>query len=283
MIRLYLVRHGIAADAAASDASRALTNKGRRRFRKTARAFGRREKVDLILTSPLVRAVQTAEILAGEGKHGETLALEELAPGHSVPALLAAVAKAAGKKRSVALVGHDPQLTNVLAALARLPAQKLDFRKGAIVRLDVSGLPQAKGVSPRWWLKPRSGAMRMGLPLTKQAATAVEAAKRAASARPARKIPKRRAASVRVKPPERKQAAKTPPKRAAATAPRAPAKASAAAPSSPPSDAPPTTPPKAPPAAAPQRQTFMGSPRPIEPASPPAPGEPARPPEGDGV
>ena len=67
-MQLYLVRHGIAVDGgeAMPDGSRGLTDKGRRRFHRTARAFGKLgHKLDLILTSPLVRAVQTAEILAG--------------------------------------------------------------------------------------------------------------------------------------------------------------------------------------------------------------------------
>src|SRR4051812_19466672 len=105
-MRLFLVRHGIAEEKAANDDWRVLTDKGRRRFERTARAFGRSEHVDLILTSPLVRAVQTAEILAGEVDHRAMRVLEELAKGHGPEDLLAAVAKAAGKAGSVALVGH---------------------------------------------------------------------------------------------------------------------------------------------------------------------------------
>ena len=194
MISLYLVRHGIAVDLAdakgASDELRPLTGKGRRRFRKAARAFGKlTKKLDLILTSPLVRAVQTAEILACEVKHREVAVLEELASG-GVAALLAAVAKRAGKSKSVALVGHEPQLSSILSALAHLgpeESSKLDFRKGAIVRLDVSGLPDAKTVQPRWWVKPRSGVRAKGLPLQKPKPPA----------RPARAGKARKAASAK--------------------------------------------------------------------------------------
>ena len=172
MIRLYLVRHGIAIDAEdwkdAPDGSRPLTEKGRRRFRKAARALGKHERrLELILTSPLVRAVQTAEILAGELKHGEVAVLEELAAG-GVGALLAGVAARAQAGRSIALVGHEPQLSAILTTLARLTpeqAAELDFRKGAIVRLDVSGLPDPETALLRWWLKPGSGAREKGLPL----------------------------------------------------------------------------------------------------------------------
>lgn len=242
-MRLYLVRHGIAVDDAPVDASRPLTNKGRKRLRKTAHAL--RERIDLILTSPLVRAVQSAEILAAEVKHGEVLVLEELTPDHPVEALLRAVAKVAGKRPSVALVGHDPQLTLLLSALAHVPAVKLDFRKGAIVRLDLNGLPQPRTVAARYWLKPRSGAKRKGLPLKKAEP------KRAAKA--ATKMSKRRAAP----PPPKKKVA-----RAAAKRP------------------PPAVEAAAKPAAPPQRQSFMGSPRPNEPI--PVPPE-VRPPEGGGA
>src|SRR5260370_41416966 len=83
MIHLYLVRHGIAEDAAAGvpDLLRTLTEKARRRFRKTARSFGRQSgALDLILASPLVRAGHTAEILAGEVKHAARGVLPEVSP-----------------------------------------------------------------------------------------------------------------------------------------------------------------------------------------------------------
>ena len=83
MIRIYLVRHGIAVDhedrGNLDDDDRPLTGKGRRRFRRTARAFARLgEPLDFIFTSPLARAVQTAEILAGALKQDEVGVLAEL-------------------------------------------------------------------------------------------------------------------------------------------------------------------------------------------------------------
>ena len=186
-MELYLVRHGIAVDGGEQipDSSRALTDKGRRRFQKTAKAFARLgRRLDLIPTSPLVRAVQTAEILAGSADHGEVSVLEELEPRSDVQALRAAFERRAGKARSVALVGHDPQLSALLAALTAVRATDLDFRKGAIVRLDVG-----KSVIPRWWLKPRGGERVKGLPLAKEAQK-----KAAARAAPKRKANKSRAA-----------------------------------------------------------------------------------------
>ena len=169
-MEIFLVRHGVAVDRESDgpDASRPLTNKGRRRFRKTARSLARLGcKLDLILTSPLVRAVQTAEILAGETKHGEVAVLEELDPKFEVADLLKALAKRANGSRSVALVGHDPQLSSVLAALAGVEVESLDVKKGAIVRLEARSPSQRGSAAAIWSLKPRSKTVKKGLPLMK--------------------------------------------------------------------------------------------------------------------
>jgi len=181
-MQLYLVRHGIAVDGgeAIPDGSRGLTDKGRRRFHKTARAFGKLgHRLDLILTSPLVRAVQTAEILAGATKHGEVAVLEELDPKFDVASLRAAVAKRAGKSGAIALVGHEPQLSLALAALSGASPADIVLKKGAIVRVDASKLSDTKPVDVRWWLKPKTGARVKGLPLQKEAAKKLRKAARA--------------------------------------------------------------------------------------------------------
>src|SRR5437667_6035385 len=86
MMEIYVVRHGIAvpSEAGIPDRFRPLTSKGRRRFRRTARRFARLGELDLILTSPLVRAVQTAEILVAAVKDAEVAVLEELDPKSGV-------------------------------------------------------------------------------------------------------------------------------------------------------------------------------------------------------
>ena len=250
MIHLYLVRHGIAEDAAAGlpDALRTLTEKARRRFRKTARSFGNRSgALDLILASPLVRAVQTAEILAGEVKHAALGVLPELSPEHAPDALLKAVSRRARKIGSIALVGHEPQLSKLVAALARLPAAqaaKLDIRPGAVVRVDVAGLPQpqAKKAEARWWI--RSGGRHKGLPWNKAEARARK--KRVAAARSKKTAPAAQPGKE-ARPPPKPKAGKS----------SAPVK---------------SAPLKSAPKAAPQK--FVGSPRPAAPAPVPAPAAP---------
>jgi len=170
VMQLYVVEHGIAVEGGEviPDEWRPLTDKGRRRFQKTARAFGKLgRKLDLILTSPLVRAVQTAEILARETEPGEVAVLAELDPKFDVEAVRNAIASRAGKAEAVAIVGHEPQLSSVLAALSGVSQAEIDLENGTIVRVDVSTLTDGASADPRWWLKPK-GTRKRGLPLRKQ-------------------------------------------------------------------------------------------------------------------
>ncbi|MCA1826280.1 MAG: phosphohistidine phosphatase SixA [Myxococcales bacterium] len=177
MIRIYLVRHGIAVDHAdrgeLPDDDRPLTGKGRRRFRRAARAFARLgEQVDFIFTSPLIRAAQTAEILAGALRASEVGVVEELRPEGAVGKLLAEVGRRVKDEQGVALVGHDPQMSQLVAVVgdvSKTDQERIDFRKGAIVRIDVGELPSARPAQPRWWLKPKSRTLAKGVPLKKPA------------------------------------------------------------------------------------------------------------------
>src|SRR5258705_10174232 len=169
-MELYVVEHGIAVEGGQGipDEWRPLTEKGRRRFQRTARAFGKLgRKLDLILSSPLIRAVQTAEILAGETEPAEVAILAELDPKFDVESARNAIAARAGKAKAVAVVGHEPQLSSVLAMLAGVPREEIELESGSIVRLDVSGLADGAVADPRWWLKPK-GARKKGLPLSKK-------------------------------------------------------------------------------------------------------------------
>ena len=172
MIRVYLVRHGIAVEhgeqGQLGDEARWLTAKGRQRFRRLSRAFARLgEPLDFIFSSPLVRAVQTAEILAGSCRLAEIGILDELRPEGPVGKLLAEAGRRVKDDQAIALVGHDPQMTALVAALGDAKDVAIEFRKGSIVRIDVGALPSARPSSPRWWLKPRSRTLAKGLPIRK--------------------------------------------------------------------------------------------------------------------
>ena len=199
-MEIFLVRHGVAVDRESEgpDAFRPLTGKGRRRFHKTSKSFARLGcKLDLILTSPLVRAVQTAEILACEAKHGEVAILEELDPKFEVGDLLKALRKRANGARSVALVGHEPQLSSVLAALAGVEAESLDLKKGGIVRLEARDPSQRGSAAAIWSLKPRSKSVKKGLPLAKAEAEEATPTERAAKGKRTKRARPRRAGKRR--------------------------------------------------------------------------------------
>ncbi|MBP1635776.1 MAG: sixA [Acidobacteria bacterium] len=155
---LYLVRHAAAAErgeAWPDDDLRPLTAEGIERFTAVAKglaALGVR--IDQILTSPLVRARHTAEILAqhlpGSPK---VVTARALAPGAAFEEVRAALAKAAGHE-SIALVGHEPGIGQIAARLLGL-RHPLEFKKGAVCRIDVDTIPPAAPGDLRWFVPPK--------------------------------------------------------------------------------------------------------------------------------
>lgn len=140
-MKLYLVRHAEAVERTGTipDANRHLTPKGRSAFRKIARRVRKLGAVpDLIFASPLVRAVQTAEILSERLKHeGPVVVARELSPGFDLRALRLLLTEA-GNPREAAFVGHEPDLGEVAATMLSLP-KGFPLRKGSVVALEVEG------------------------------------------------------------------------------------------------------------------------------------------------
>jgi phosphohistidine phosphatase len=155
---IYLVRHAIAAERGddwPDDSKRPLTERGISRFKEGVGGLkGLEATIDEIFTSPLVRARQTADLLAA-GTDGRPTAkvLDALAPGHSPATVMAHLAKAA-KRTRLALVGHEPDLGELAAYLigARRP---LPFKKGGIGRIDVAGLSSKAGGTLVWFVTPK--------------------------------------------------------------------------------------------------------------------------------
>jgi phosphohistidine phosphatase len=155
---LYFVRHGLAAergDAWPDDTKRPLTDEGISRMRKAARGLARLGvAVEIVLTSPLVRARQTAEIVAaGLDPRPSLVNVDSLAPDGTYAAVLADLEKHARKTR-IALVGHEPMMGELAARLigSRHP---IEFKKGGICRIDVEDLPPAGPGDLRWMLTPK--------------------------------------------------------------------------------------------------------------------------------
>jgi phosphohistidine phosphatase len=155
---IYLLRHGIAEPVGpgGGDATRALTEEGRSKLRavlKTARGAG--VKPDRILTSPLVRAAQTAEIAAEAlGCGGKLIRTETLAPGGRPEDVWSEI-RAQKDAESVLLSGHEPQFSQLAAFLLAAPELTIDFKKGALVAIEMDQLgPRPRGVL-RWMLAPK--------------------------------------------------------------------------------------------------------------------------------
>jgi phosphohistidine phosphatase len=156
--RLYLIRHGLAeerGEAWPDDSKRPLSEEGMSRLRKEARGLVRLGVTfDVVLTSPLVRARQTADIVAGAFTNRPTIVvIESLAPDGSSQAVLSDLEKQARRTR-IALVGHEPGIGDLAARLAGW-RRALTFKKGAICRIDVQSLPPGGPGTLRWFITPK--------------------------------------------------------------------------------------------------------------------------------
>jgi len=155
---LFLVRHAIAmerGDEWPDDTKRPLTHAGAARMRRIVKGLvALNVRVDVILTSPLVRAVQTAEILVrGWSPHPELVTMPALDIGVSTARLIEGLTPY-GKATGVALVGHEPGMGELAAWLigARVP---LPFKKGGVCRIDVPAWPPTRQGALIWLATPK--------------------------------------------------------------------------------------------------------------------------------
>ena len=150
-----LLRHGIAEDATdgMKDADRALTSEGHQKMKEIARGLARIiPKVDAIYTSPLVRAVQTAQRVAKAYRSRVKLVTTDaLRPGASLKDVRALLTESKAKR--MIFVGHEPTLTEILRAFTSLGAKaQLDLKKGGCYGIRI--LENGKAVL-EWILTPR--------------------------------------------------------------------------------------------------------------------------------
>ncbi len=157
-MNLYIIRHAIAADEGAyeQDSDRPLTDKGRRKMRQIAkglRALG--VEFDLILSSPYVRAHETAEILSDVFKMKKEIAFSENLTPMADPDALISEINENHSVDSLALVGHEPHLSN-LAGLLTSENGRLDItiKKGGVIRLSAGDLRQSRRAALDWLLTP---------------------------------------------------------------------------------------------------------------------------------
>jgi phosphohistidine phosphatase len=152
---LFLIRHAKAADGSlyASDGNRPLSADGRRAALDVGESMARHGcKLDVLVTSPLVRAVETAELVAVSiGYLGALDVSDALLPEAGPDEMLERGLGPHASAARVALVGHLPSMGSLLSRL--LGRGGLSLSKGAVVRIEWT--PQTRKAQLVWVVTPR--------------------------------------------------------------------------------------------------------------------------------
>ena len=153
MKELYLFRHARAVDHAASDWERALQPEGRKEARTVGGALlAQQVGFVTIAVSPLVRAVETATLVAVEMHYDAGLVVDSaLTPDGTTKQLFALLARLTGDR--VALVGHEPSMGQLLSDLVGRPGMSLV--KAGVVKLTIDEAPQLGKATLVWTMSPR--------------------------------------------------------------------------------------------------------------------------------
>ncbi len=159
-MQIFLLRHGIAeATAAGGDPDRRLTAEGRQRVKDVAKAAARAGvSLDLCLSSPFRRAVETARI-AVEALcfNGPLLETSVLTPDGDVRSVWEEI-RVHRHSASVLLVGHEPLFSSLGSYLLGVPELNIDFKKGALMAIEIPSFgAQPRGIL-RWMLTARLAA-----------------------------------------------------------------------------------------------------------------------------
>lgn len=156
-MRIYLLRHGIAEQGFGKrDSDRALTDEGKRKLRELLSAAARAGVApSLVLTSPYLRALETSRIAVEVlGYQGTLIECAALTPDSSPQAAWGEV-RLHSSEDSVLLVGHEPLFSALSAYLLGQPNLAIDFKKGAMLCVDLHSVrPQPSGIL-KWYLTPK--------------------------------------------------------------------------------------------------------------------------------
>ena len=161
-MRLLIIRHAIAEDPEAfaasgyDDSKRPLTSAGKKKMAKAAEGLCTvAPRVDLVLTSPYTRAVQTAEIVAKAFELPTPDTSNLLTPERHLREFLDWL-KANQPTKGVAVVGHEPHLGELISwCLTGDVRTQFDLKKGGAARIDFPGGPEEGRGFLRWLLTPR--------------------------------------------------------------------------------------------------------------------------------
>jgi phosphohistidine phosphatase len=154
-MELYLLRHGIAEDHAPTgrDADRRLTDEGKAKLRRVLeRAHKSGVNPALIISSPLKRALESAQIAAEELHYEKEIARSTALTPDSSPADVWTEVRTHRGQPSILLAGHEPLFSRTVAWMLGSTRDIVEFRKGALVRIDFSAVgPEPRGVL-QWML-----------------------------------------------------------------------------------------------------------------------------------
>jgi phosphohistidine phosphatase len=154
---IFIVRHGIAYEQDPlrwpDDAERPLTMEGEVAFRKAARGLTKlTDPPSVVLSSPYVRAWRTAEILSEEAGWPPPEPFKALEANRDAQGVIEELNDIEGEA-SIALVGHEPMLSELISML--IGGANVDLKKGAVARLDAHALTRG-GATLRWLLPPKA-------------------------------------------------------------------------------------------------------------------------------
>ena len=155
---VFLLRHGIAEDAkpGMDDAARALTAEGRSKLRALlTQVANAKATPSLILSSPLKRAIQTAEIAAKSLGYKEKIIQTQLLEPSGSPQAVWDEIRSHRSFPSLLLVGHNPLFSQLSAFLLASPTLEVDFKKGALLRVEIEGFSARPRGVLRWYLTPK--------------------------------------------------------------------------------------------------------------------------------
>jgi phosphohistidine phosphatase len=161
-MKIHILRHGIAVEPSApgygNDAERPLIPKGKHQLRQTAAAMKKMGlHFDLILSSPYLRAKQTAEIVAESLKSKKQLKISDaLAPDGSPKTLIRQLNELKPAPENVLLVGHEPYLGCLVSLLTTGRVDlMMDFKKGGLCKLEAGKLSYDRCAALVWLLTPK--------------------------------------------------------------------------------------------------------------------------------
>lgn len=159
-MQLLIVRHAIAmereefAKSGRPDSDRPLTDTGRRRMRKNARGLQRiSPRPDLIGTSPWLRAADTARVIVETLGVERMETIEEMIPERH-PRDLAAWLNERSEVPTIAVVGHEPHLGELVTWLVGGAGSNVEFKKGGACLLRIDGNVDAGSAILQWHLTP---------------------------------------------------------------------------------------------------------------------------------